>query len=49
MKSVDSVFRELCECVQGLERNKSLDMKGNLNTFVFTRRTRTRTSGLNVN
>ena len=36
MKSVDSVSRELSEHVQGLERNKGLDMEGNLNTFVFT-------------
>ena len=36
MKAVDSVFRELSERVLGLGRNKSLDMKGNLNTFVFT-------------
>ena len=49
MKVVDSVSREVSEHVQGLERNKSFDMKGNLNAFVFNWHTRTRTSGPNVN
>ena len=49
MKVVNSVSREHSEHVQGLGTNKSLDMKGNLNTFVFIGHTHTRTSGLNVN